>query len=234
MSAHSPGHGREPLDLDSTQTMRAISAPELYDSQHPRWYAIQLVSSDKPVNLDTMPRLEAFAAHRLYAIAGKQQDGVTRYALRLGFFPDEASAETICGYLKTFFSSPTVMRVSTAEQERFARPAGQHAAKQNAASSSTRAARPDAAPVPAPARAAAPAVQRPPVSRTPVVANKAAKAPPLPVKAGGSQKLTQRTKTLAEQLLDEAREVQLSRSGKARASEQSGSWLSRLLGGSKR
>jgi hypothetical protein len=217
MSAHSPGDDREPLDMDSTQTLRAISMPELYDSQRPKWYAIQLVVSDRPVNLDTMPRLEVFASYRLYAVAGKQ-DGATRHALRMGFFPDEVSAETLCGYLKTFFSSPSVVRVSAAEQERFAQSAAQRA----------------------PARAAAPAVPRPSVSRT-VVANKAVQAPPLAMKASGSQmktsgsqKLTRRTKTLAEQLLDEAREVSLSRSGKTRVSEQSGSWLSRLWGGSKR
>ncbi len=232
MSAHSPGDDRESLDLDSTQTVRAISMPELYDSQRPKWYAIQLVVSDRPVNLDTMPRLEVFASHRLYAVAGKQ-DGASRHALRMGFFPDEGSAETICGYLKTFFSSPSVVRVSAAEQERFTQSAAQRAAKQNVTSSSARAAGPNVAPAPAPARAAAPAVPRPTVSRT-VVANRAAQAPPLPIKASGSQKLTRRTKTLAEQLLDEAREVQLSRSGKTRVSEQSGSWLSRLWGGSKR
>jgi hypothetical protein len=232
MSAHSPGDDRKPLDLDSTQTMRAISMPELYDSQQPKWYAIQLVVSDRPLNLDTMPRLEVFASHRLYAVAGKQ-DGASRHALRMGFFPDEESAGTICGYLKTFFSSPSVVRVSAAEQERFAQSAAQRATKQKVASSSTRAASRDVAPALAPARAAAPAVARPPVSRT-VVANKAAQARPLPIKASGSQKLTRRTKTLAEQLLDEAREVQLSRSGRTRVPDQSGSWLSRLWGGSKR
>jgi hypothetical protein len=43
-----------------------------------------------------------------------------------------------------------------------------------------------------------------------------------------------RPRTLAEELLEEAREVQLSRSGKHRVPEQSGSWLARLFGGPKR
>jgi hypothetical protein len=57
MKAHSPAVRREPLDVDSTQTLRALSHAELYDSHQAKWYAIQLVLSDRPVNLDMMPRL---------------------------------------------------------------------------------------------------------------------------------------------------------------------------------
>jgi hypothetical protein len=198
---------RESFDVDSTQTMRAIDPSELYDSQQPRWYAVQLVLSDRPVNLDMMPRLEVFAAHRLYTLTAKQQNG-TWYALRLGFFPDEASAEVIRGYLQTFFASPSIVRVSTAEQERFVRPA-----------------RPAAPRTPAPkqasVRAPSPAAPQPTLAEKPT----AAKAP------AKGQTSTRRTKTLAEQLLEEAREVQRARSGKKPAPEQSGSWLGRLFGG---
>ena len=65
----------------------------------------------------------------------------------------------------------------------------------------------------------APAAPRPAAVQKPIVASSRAAAGP-----------TKKTKTLAEQLLDEAREVQLARSGKKRAPEQSGSWLTRLLG----
>ncbi len=156
MSTHSSGGRRESLDVDSTQTMRAVPASELYDSQRPKWYAVQLVISDKPVNLDMMPRLEVFAAHRLYAIAAKHETG-TWHALRLGFFPDEQSAEVICGYLQTFFAAPTIVRVSAAEQERFvptAAPAAPRAALQK----------------PASAPASAPAVQRQEPAQKPVKA----------------------------------------------------------------
>ena len=206
-------------DLDSTQTVRAIPLDELYDSHRQKWHVIQLVVSDKPVNLDMMPRLEVFAEHRLYAVAGKQAD-CTRYALRLGFFPDEQSAEAVCGHLRTFFSAPSIVRVSAAEHARFARPAAPKA---------------DVATRPTPVPAAVPAIPRQSqvVAEQPVPANKSGKQSP-PVKASGTQKLGKRTKTLREQLLDEAREVQLSRSGKHRIAEQSGSWLTRLLGGPKR
>ena len=205
MRAHSSVDRGESRDLDSTQTVRAITSSELYDSRRPKWYAVQLVVSDKSINLDMMPRLEVFAAHQLYAIAAKQATG-TWHALRLGFFPDEQSAEVLCGYLQTFFSSPSIVRVSEAEQTRFAPQAAPRASVKQAASTP----------------ASAPAAPRPVVASKPTVASK-------PRAAGAANK----TKTLAEQLLDEAREVQLVRSGRKRAPEQSGSWLARLLGGSK-
>jgi hypothetical protein len=186
-----------------TWRSRALTPTELYDSHRPKSYAVQLVVSDRPVNLDMMPRLEVFAAHRLYTIAAKQRSG-TWHALRLGFFPDEQSAEVICGYLQTFFSSPSIVRVSEAEQTRFAAHAVPRAAVKQAPAVS------------------APAAPRPAVVQKPIVASK-------PGAAGPAKK----TKTLAEQLLDEAREVQLARSGRKRSPEQSGSWIARLLGGSK-
>ena len=202
MKAHSPAVRREQLDVESTQTLRALSDAELYDSRQPKWYAIQLVLSDRPVNLDMMPRLEVFAAHRLYAIAAKQADSTMHYALRLGFFADETSAEMTCGHLRTFFSSAAIVRVSTAEQSRFARPAAPAAAAAAQRQTPTAAASRATAPVPAPAAPRVPLAQ-----------------------ASGKGK-----KTLAQELLEEAREVQLARSGKKRASEQRASWLTRLFG----
>lgn len=200
MKAHSPAVRRERLDLDSTQTLRALSDAELYDSHQPKWYAVQLVLSDRPVNLDMMPRLEVFAAHRLYAIAARQADSTMQYALRLGFFADETAAEMICGHLKTFFSSPAIVRVSTAEQSRFARPA--------------------AAPTPVPRQTPTAAVAR---AATPAPAPAAPRVSPAQASSKGR-------KTLAQELLEEAREVQLSRSGRKRAPEPRASWLTRLFG----
>jgi hypothetical protein len=211
MRAHSSVDRGQSLDLDSTQTVRAMTSSELYDSRRPKWYAVQLVVSDKSINLDMMPRLEVFAAHQLYAIAAKQETG-TWHALRLGFFPDERSAEVICGYLQTFFSSPSIVRVSEAEQTRFAPQAAPRASVKQAAS----------IPVSAPAAA------RPAVASKPTVASK-----PRAAGAAAAAAAAKKTKTLGEQLLDEAREVQQGRSGRKRAPEQSGSWLARLLGGSK-
>jgi hypothetical protein len=210
-------------NLDSTQTVRAVSMDELYDSHRPKWYAIQLVVSDRAVNLDLMPRLEAFVAHRLYAVVGKQGN-VQQFALRLGFFPDTESAQSICEGLRNYFASPSVVRVSDAEQTRFAQAQAPRATVQKPAAPLTPAAPTNIAPRPAPA-----------IAQQPIVANKTRTAlPPTTAKANGTQKLIKRTRTLAEELLDEAREVAHSRSGKHKVPEQNKPWLARLFGGSKR
>jgi hypothetical protein len=211
MNAHSP-------DLDSTQTVRALTNDELYDSHRPKSFAIQLVVSDRPVNLDMMPRLEAFAAHKLYAVVGKR-DNVAQYALRLGFFPDELSANLVCGHLRTFFASPEIVRISAAEQARFTQPAAARATAQKPKSSSAAAVRPSVAPVQAPAPVATPSVPRQALAQKPKTTATGAHRKP---------------RTLAEELLAEAREIQLSRSGKHRVAEQNRSWVARLFGGPKR
>jgi hypothetical protein len=210
-------------DLDSTQTVRAVTTDELYDSHRPKTYAIQLVVSDRAVNLDTMPRLDAFVAHRLYAVIGKQGN-VNQFALRLGFFTDPAQAQAICENLMGYFSAPSVVRVSDAERARFVQSQAPRAPVQKPAAPRVHAAPTPATPRPAPA-----------IAKPPVAANKIAKAaPPAPVRANGAQKLVKRPRSLREALLEEAREVQLSRSGKHRAPQQSASWLARLFGGTKR
>ncbi len=105
-------------DLDSTQTIRALTAEELREESQDKWFAIQLAASEQPVNLDAMPHLDIFEAYRLYSVA-TAGSGKIVHSLRLGFFKEEVSAEAVAGYLKTFFSSPTVLRISVAEQARF-------------------------------------------------------------------------------------------------------------------
>ena len=201
MNAHSRLDRR--LDVDSTQTMRALSEAELYDSHQARWFAVQLVISDRPINLDMMPRLEAFAAHQLYALVAKHETG-TWHALRLGFFPDERSAEATREHLRTYFSEPTTVRVSVAEQTRFA----------PSAAAPVKAQRPVSAEKPASVAAATP---RPTVAAA-------------PAEETGRQTQTSKNKTLAQELREEARELQRSRNGKKRAPEQSKSWITRLFG----
>lgn len=105
-------------NLDSTQTIRALTNEELSDAAQEKWFAIQLAASDQPVNLDTMPHLDIFEAYSLYSVA-TAGSGKIVHSLRLGFFKEAVSAEAVTGYLKTFFASPTVLRISVAEQARF-------------------------------------------------------------------------------------------------------------------
>ena len=112
------GSTASPPELDSTQTIRALTNAEMEDQQQDKWFAVQLAVSDQPVNLDAMPRLDIFEAYRLYSVA-TAGSGKIVHSLRLGFFKEAVSAEAVMGYLHTFFGSPTVMRVSVAEHARF-------------------------------------------------------------------------------------------------------------------
>jgi hypothetical protein len=223
MSGHSSGDGRGHPDIDSTQTLRAIPAQELYDSHRPRHYVIQLVASERPVNLDMMPRLDVFAAHRLYAVITGRKDNGFRYALRLGFFPDEESAQAVCQELSAFFAAASIVQVSAAEHARFVQAP---AARPKPASVTT----------PTPTVPVAPPVPRPtvaakPLAPKPIVMSGGAKpSPPPNSKPQGSPRPLKKNKTLAEELIEEARQVQLSRSGKHRVVPQRKSWLARLLG----
>ena len=250
-------------DLDSTQTIRALTSAELNDDAQEKWFAIQLAASESPVNLDTMPHLDIFEAYRLYsvAIAGS---GKIVHSLRLGFFKEAVSAEAVSGYLKTFFSSPTVLRISVAEHARFKDPpvAGKprleeaRTAAKVVELSDARASRPViptvTMEVPTPrtdatgsfkvgdafkpnatgAFATSPTGAHKVLTPTLKPAAKSAvatkRASSSKTSATGKHKALNR-KSLHEQLLDEAREVELSESG-IRKLPKNNSLLSKLVG----
>lgn len=114
-------------DLDSTQTIRALTDAELNDETQEKWFAIQLAVSDQPMNLDAMPHLDIFEAYRPYSVAAAGSGKIT-HSLRIGFFREHVSAEAVAGYLKTFFPTPSVVRISVAEHARFKEPAEKPAA----------------------------------------------------------------------------------------------------------
>lgn len=244
--------GRAP-ELDSTQTIRALTSAELNDDSQEKWYSIQLVVSERPVNLDAMPHLDIFEAYRVYSIANAGSGKIV-YSLRLGFFREEVSAEAVTGYLRTFFPSPSVIRISAAEQNRF---------KDAPAPKATAAAKTDAAdkvidldkardrkPV-------VPTVTMEVADRSPTGAFKPSATGTFKVDASGKHKTikpaaksaahaTKRSaplsktsatgrhkalkpRSLQEQLLDEARNVQLSESA-IRKLPKNDSLLSRLVG----
>ncbi len=107
--------------LDTTLTIRTLTKTEAEDPNRPKWFAVQLALSEQPINLDTMPKLDIFAAYSLYSVA-LMEGGSVRHALRLGFFREGVSAEAVMGYLKAFFQSPNITQISSAEYDRFAEP----------------------------------------------------------------------------------------------------------------
>jgi hypothetical protein len=110
----------KPLDnLESTQTMRALTASELEDNEASRWFVIQLALADRAFDPDAVPNLDIFSEYRLYSVAGSDQGRVV-HALRLGFFREEIGAVAVASYLGAYWDKPTIKRVSLAERERFA------------------------------------------------------------------------------------------------------------------
>ena len=106
-------------DLESTQTVRALTPPELEDQGSSRWFVIQLALADHAFDPEAVPNLDIFGEYRLYSVAGIDQ-GRTVHALRLGFFTEEIAAVMVASYLGAYYDKPTIRRVSVAERERFA------------------------------------------------------------------------------------------------------------------
>jgi hypothetical protein len=105
--------------MDSTQTVRTLTPLELADGEASRWFAIQLMLREEPIDAEQVPKLGIFTEYRLYSVSGLEQDRVM-HALRVGFFSSELAAEAVAGYLVAYFDSPVIKRVSIAERERFA------------------------------------------------------------------------------------------------------------------
>ena len=245
-----------PPELDSTQTIRALTSAEMEDEKQEKWFAVQLAVSDQPVNLDAMPRLDIFEAYRLYSVA-TAGSGKIVHSLRLGFFKEAVSAEAVSGYLNTFFGAPTIIRVSVAEHARFKdppstkKPAAQaHEAKVVELNNARTTARPVVPTVTMEvengvdtgATGSFKALDTGSFKTSATGRHKALKSA---AKSTGSNTKRAHSKTgntgkhkalppiekksLAEQLLDEAREVQLSESG-IRKLPKNDSLLSRMLG----
>jgi hypothetical protein len=106
-------------NLESTQTIRALTQLELEDDNASRWFVIQLSLSEDAFDPDTVPNLDIFSVYRLYSVAGIDQ-GRIMHALRLGFFGEEMAASAVASYLGAYYDKPSIKRVSAAERDRFA------------------------------------------------------------------------------------------------------------------
>ena len=103
-----------PVDVDSTQTLRALTPLELSDDKQSKWFVVQLSLSDQRVDLSAVPHLDIFDEYHLYVVDSVEQ-GKVLHSLRLGFFSEEVSASVVAGYLKTYFNDSEIKRVATAE-----------------------------------------------------------------------------------------------------------------------
>ncbi len=107
---------------------RAAARQQPENEAQPRnekpYYAVQLMWSVQPMDIAQVPQLAIFSAYTLYGAEGNR-DGRRWYGLRLGFFTDAVSARQVAHYVRSEFSTVSVVPVTPRERERARRAAGQ-------------------------------------------------------------------------------------------------------------
>jgi hypothetical protein len=81
------------------------------------FFAVQLMWSVQPMDIAQVPQLAIFSAYTLYGAEGNR-DGRRWYGLRLGFFTDAVSAKQVAHYVRSEFSTVSVVPVTARERER--------------------------------------------------------------------------------------------------------------------
>ena len=81
------------------------------------YFAVQLMWSVQPMDIAQVPQLAIFSAYILYGAEGNR-DGRRWYGLRLGFFTDAVSAKQVAHYVRSEFSTVSVVPVTARERER--------------------------------------------------------------------------------------------------------------------
>jgi hypothetical protein len=92
------------------------SAP-VAPAAEPVAYAVQLHWSVQAIDLSQVPQLAIFAAYTLYGVEGNR-DGRRWYGLRLGFFTDAVSAKQVAQYVRSEFTTVSIVPVTVRERER--------------------------------------------------------------------------------------------------------------------
>ncbi|MDE2252311.1 MAG: hypothetical protein KGL25_13000, partial [Gammaproteobacteria bacterium] len=95
----------------------APSAPLAPPRAEPALFAVQLLWSVQPIDMGKVPQLAIFSAYTLYGAEGNR-DGRRWYGLRLGFFTDAVSAKQVAHYVRSEFTSVSVVPVSVRERAR--------------------------------------------------------------------------------------------------------------------
>jgi hypothetical protein len=104
-------------DLQSAATKSAPSAAHSPPRDEKATFAVQLLWSVQPIDMAQIPRLAIFSAYTLYGAEGNR-DGRRWYGVRLGFFTDAVSAKQVAHYVRSDFSTVSVVPVTVRERER--------------------------------------------------------------------------------------------------------------------
>ncbi len=121
------------LKPDDTGTRRELR--EAIATNAPVSFAVQLLWSVQPIEVEKLPPLAIFSAYTLYTVEGSRE-GRRWYGLRLGFFGDAISAKQVAQYVRSEFASVAVVPVGAQERGRASanEPAGKGKAGAPAAS----------------------------------------------------------------------------------------------------
>jgi len=108
------GHGAQIglLRPEDTTTRRALK--EAVVQGEPVFFAVQLHWSMQPIDPGRVPSLPLFKIHTLYATESRR-DGRSRYFLRMGFFPDAATAKEAASQVRAKFAAAVVVPVTDEE-----------------------------------------------------------------------------------------------------------------------
>jgi hypothetical protein len=114
--------------LSETQTMRLLESRKLQEQADKAGrepgappiadfggYVVQLRWSTRPIDSSQLPAMAIFDAYTLYNAEGSNA-AQHWYGLRLGFFNDADSAKQVANYVRSEFSSVSVVPITTAEK----------------------------------------------------------------------------------------------------------------------
>jgi len=106
-------------ELSDSATLRLLEAGSAGGAaaRPEQCFAVQLCWSVQPIDLTQLPQLAIFSAYTLYGAEGNRE-GRRWYGLRLGFFTDAVSAKQVAQYVRSEFSSVSVVPVTLRERER--------------------------------------------------------------------------------------------------------------------
>jgi hypothetical protein len=93
------------------------ATPPVAAQPEPALFAVQLLWSVQPIDMAQVAQLAIFSAYTLYGAEGNR-DGRRWYGLRLGFFTDAVSAKQVAQYVRSEFSSVSVVPVTERERAR--------------------------------------------------------------------------------------------------------------------
>jgi hypothetical protein len=112
----------EPLlsrPIDSTATVRELSAEEIASATGEAVFSIELMCSPDPIEPSSVAAMDLLTLYRLYAVSA-ETEGLVLHSLRLGFFSGALAAAAVADYLRSNFEDAVVIQVSREERQRFA------------------------------------------------------------------------------------------------------------------